>query len=64
MNKNEYEIRLEVLYIAHNDLMQVYHEKLNAENDPQLRAKLAKKLPTPEEIIARATALYSFVNTP
>ena len=28
-NKNAYEIRLEVLSIAHNDLMDIYHQKLH-----------------------------------
>jgi uncharacterized membrane protein YgaE (UPF0421/DUF939 family) len=60
MNKNAYEIRLEVLEIAHRDLMHAYYEAINLETDPVAKQKL--KLPTTEEIINRANLLYQFVN--
>ena len=62
MNKNAYEIRLDVLTIAHSDCMQTYFEKINLETDPDAKQKLIGKLPTPEEIIERANLLYQFIN--
>jgi hypothetical protein len=71
MNKNAYEIRLDVLHIAHNDLMNVFHEKLhNAKRrmigDNWTEEKIDEKiiselLPTSEDIIKRARQLYEFV---
>lgn len=71
MNKNAYEIRLDVLHIAHNDLMDVFHEKLhNAKRrmigDNWTEEKIDEKiisnlLPTSEDIIKRAKELYAFV---
>lgn len=71
MNKNAYEIRLDVLHIAHNDLMDVFHEKLhNAKRkmigDNWTEEKIDEKiisnlLPTSEDIIKRARQLYEFV---
>lgn len=65
MNKNAYEIRLEVLHIAHSDAMQSYHEALNANRDerghlanPELAATL---FPKTEDIKKRAAELYEFV---
>lgn len=62
MNKNAYEIRLDVLTIAHSDCMLIYYEKINLETDPVAKQKLIGKLPTPEEIIERANLLYQFIN--
>jgi len=73
-NKNAYEIRLNILSIAHGDLMTVFHEKLHnakkrmigAEDDSWVEDKIDDKiisnlLPTSEEIIKRAKELYAFV---
>jgi epoxyqueuosine reductase QueG len=71
-NKNAYEIRLEVLSIAHNDLMEIYHQKLhNAKmkmigEDGWTEEKIDENiitnlLPTPADVIKRAKELYTFV---
>jgi hypothetical protein len=73
-NKNAYEIRLDILSIAHGDLMTVFHEKLHnakkrmigAEDDSWVEDKIDDKiisnlLPTSEEIIKRSKELYAFV---
>tara|TARA_R110000868_G_scaffold398317_1_gene671424 strand:- start:296 stop:559 length:264 start_codon:yes stop_codon:yes gene_type:complete len=38
MNKNAYEIRLEVLSLAHSDCWNTYHEKLNVLREHDQRA--------------------------
>ena len=73
-SKNAYEIRLDILSIAHGDLMTVFHEKLhNAkkrmvgdQDDSWVEDKIDDKvisdlLPTSEDIIKRARQLYEFV---
>jgi len=73
-NKNAYEIRLDILSIAHGDLMTVFHEKLHNtkkrmvgnQDDSWVEDKIDDKvisdlLPTSEEIIKRAKELYAFV---
>ncbi len=71
-NKNAYEIRLDILSIAHSDLMTIFHEKLhNAKmqkisNGGWTEAKIdeniiTEHLPTSEAIIKRAKELYAFV---
>jgi len=73
-NQNAYEIRLNILSIAHGDLMEVFHEKLhNAkkrmvgdQDDSWVEDKIDDRvisdlLPTSEEIIKRAKELYAFV---
>jgi hypothetical protein len=71
-NKNAYEIRLEVLSIAHNDLMEIYHQKLhNAKmkmigEDGWTEEKIDENiitilLPKPADVIKRAKELYTFV---
>ena len=73
-NKNAYEIRLEVLQLAHGDLLNNAAWKLD-----ELRkglkpdanglifernvseAEIDRITPTPEQIIARADELYAFV---
>jgi len=73
-NKNAYEIRLDILSIAHGDLMTVFQEKLhNAkkrmvgdQDDCWVEDKIDDKvigdlLPTSAEIIKRAKELYAFV---
>jgi len=71
-NKNAYEIRLEVLSIAHNDLMEIYHQKLhNAKikmigEDNWTEEKIDENiitnlLPKPADVIKRAKELYTFV---
>ena len=69
MNKNAYEIRLELLGLAHGDIMTRYHESLQAQRDSILCnengnrdiSKIDLTLPDPQEIIARANQLYSFI---
>jgi hypothetical protein len=71
--KNAYEIRLEVLSIAHGDLMNIYHEKLHNRKKRMIEdgtwveekineQEIADLLPTSEQIIDRAKELYTFVN--
>jgi len=71
-NKNAYEIRLEVLSIAHNDLMEIYHQKLhNAKikmigEDNWTEEKIDENiitnlLPKPADVIKRAKELYTFI---
>ncbi len=73
MNKNAYEIRLDVLTLAHADLMSIYHEKLhNAKKrmvdngQGWIEDKLDQSvyddlLPSTNQIIERANELYKFV---
>ena len=68
MNKNAYEIRLDILNMAHSDLFSKYHEKLgilrgNADrkNETFDTAHCDTLYPTVEEIAARAHELYAFV---
>ena len=69
MTKNAYEIRLDVLTMAHNDVLSKYHqtldthrhnaEKANAEFDANLIESL---YPKTSDILARAEELYAFVS--
>ena len=69
-NKNAYEIRLDILKLAHDDLVGQYHhkiaalqndaEKSNAQFDTQVITSL---FPSTDEVIARAERLYKFVDT-
>lgn len=68
MNKNAYEIRLDVLGMAHGTMMNQYHEKISQLRDNAVRAdqqfdvELIDKLsPKTADIIAYANELYSFV---
>lgn len=68
MNKNAYEIRLEVLGMAHGTIMNQYHDKLSILRDNAVRAdqlfdvELVNKLkPNTADIIDYANELYSFV---
>lgn len=66
--KNAYEIRLEILRMAHDDATGRYYQKLdflrrdadkfNKEMDPSLVESL---FPTSDEIITKAEELYAFV---
>jgi hypothetical protein len=69
MNKNAYEIRLDILRMAHDDLFNKYHETLgslryNAEKNNELfDSGITETLyPKTNDIIARAQELYSFVS--
>jgi hypothetical protein len=69
MAKNAYEIRLDVLQMAHSDLNMKFIEKLNIYrtfddkgnliNPPE--ETIDKLFPKPSEIIKRAEELYTFV---
>lgn len=68
MPKNAYEIRLDVLNLAHGDLVGQYHRKIdesfrNCERfDKEFDTTLIEKLyPSTKDIIARAEELYKFV---
>jgi hypothetical protein len=68
MNKNAYEIRLDILNMAHGDLFNKYHEKLSMLRDNASRknetfdtAHCDALYPTVSEIAARAYELYAFV---
>lgn len=72
-NKNAYEIRLEVLQLAHGDLFNNAAWKLDELRKGQpdanglifdrnvSEADIDRIMPTPEKIIARANELYAFV---
>jgi len=70
MNKNAYEIRLELLQLAHADVMTKYHETMNNQketiynNGQEVKdlSKLDVTLPEVSQIINRAKELYEFVN--
>jgi hypothetical protein len=67
--KNAFEIRLEILQMAHSDMNQMFHEKLNVyRNKNSFGATInpseeviEKLFPKPSEIIKRAEELYTFV---
>lgn len=65
MNKNAYEIRLEVLQMAHSDEYNKYHHKLETvRNDKGFLddVEIIDSLtPKTSDIIARAESLYKFV---
>ena len=68
MNKNAYEIRLDILNMAHSDLFAKYHEKIGMLRDNASRkdvtfdtAHCDALYPTVDEIAARAHELYAFV---
>ena len=70
MNKNAYEIRLEVLGMAHGTIMNHYYEKLSAHRDNAVRSnqqfdvELIDELkPKTQDIIAYADELYAFVES-
>jgi hypothetical protein len=67
-NKNAYEIRLDILRMAHDDATGKYYQKLeyhrnNADKfNNQLDPTLVDSLfPTSADIIAKAEELYAFV---
>lgn len=67
MNKNAYEIRLDVLQMAHSDEYNKYHHKLdtirNRENGMlDNTSDIDTLTPRTEDIIARAEELYKFVS--
>ena len=65
MNKNAYEIRLELLRMAHDDAMQKYQQIVNIylqkDNGVISLAQVESSFPKPEEIIKRAGELYKFI---
>jgi hypothetical protein len=68
MNKNAYEIRLEILKMAHDDAVNKYYQKLdlhrtNADkNNETLNSILVESLfPTSADILVKAEELYAFV---
>lgn len=69
MNKNAYEIRLDILRMAHDELIGNYHFKLSTlqqEAETQRTTLTLSKIdelrPTSAEVIKKAAELYSFVN--
>ena len=69
MNKNAYEIRLDILRMAHEELIGNYHFKLSTlEREAQNQhttvslSKIDELRPSSAEVIKKATELYSFVN--
>ncbi len=65
--KNAYEIRLEVLQMAHSDEYDKYHHKLDTIRDDRGMLADASKIdaltPKTSDIIARAEELYKFVSS-
>ena len=67
-NKNAYEIRLDVLGMAHSSIMNQYHEKVASHRENSVRAnkpfdvELIETLkPKTQDIVAYANELYAFV---
>lgn len=67
-NKNAYEIRLDVLDMAHNAIINQYHQKVDAHrdfanrSDTKFDARVIDELkPKTADIIAYANELYAFV---
>ena len=69
-NKNAYEIRLEILHMAHQDCQQKFNEIMGSisriqdrSSTPEIltKEKLYELYPTTTEIITRAEELYKFV---
>jgi hypothetical protein len=68
-NKNAYEIRLDVLQMAHSDENMRFIEKLNNHRTCDAKGNLTNPseevinslFPKPADIIARAEELYKFV---
>lgn len=68
--KNAYEIRLDVLSMAHGDLMNKFHEKLNVHRTMDAVSKLTQPseetidrlFPKADDILKRAEELYTFVS--
>lgn len=69
MPKNAYEIRLDVLNMAHGDSMMKFQEKINFHRTVDEKGNLIqpseetidKLFPKSQDIIARAEELYKFV---
>ena len=68
MNKNAYEIRLDILNMAHQDVFAMYHEKLGILRESALRKNETLDVtfcdqlyPSVKQITARAQELYTFV---
>jgi hypothetical protein len=63
--KNAYEIRLEVLQMAHSDEYQKYHHKLDTFRDEKGcfndLQKIEELTPKTSDILSRAEELYKFV---
>jgi arsenate reductase-like glutaredoxin family protein len=67
--KNAFEIRLEILQMAHSDMNQMFQEKLQVYRTRDIKGNtinpseeiIEKLFPKPLEIIKRAEELYTFV---
>lgn len=66
--KNAYEIRLEILKMAHDDAFSTYYQKLDMHRNNADKLKneynvdlVDSLLPKSVDILAKATELYSFV---
>lgn len=72
MNKNAYEIRLEVLQMAHGDASMKFLEKLNTHRTHDTTGApinpseevIDRLYPKSVDVIARAEELYKFVEGP
>jgi hypothetical protein len=69
MNKNAYEIRLDVLSMAHTDVLSKYHQTLDSHRrnadkaDAEFDVTLINSLyPKTSDILDRAEELYAFVS--
>ncbi len=66
MSKNAYEIRLEVLQMAHSDEYEKYHHKLdtirNKDGFLDDEQGIDSLTPKTSDIIARAEELYKFIS--
>ena len=64
-NKNAYEIRLDVLQMAHHDAQMRYLEKLNTLRDENGKvtneSSIEELFPKTDDVIKRAEELYKFV---
>lgn len=76
MNKNPFEVRLDVMKMAQEMLDKEYHVKeqkylqkldvMKVQKDPNIQSFIDANAPTlytPEEVLTRANTLYNFVSS-
>lgn len=68
MNKNAYEIRLEILKMAHDDAVGRYHHRIGVERENAERSAtsfdstlIESLFPSSQDVLTKAEELYKFV---
>lgn len=62
MNKNAYEIRLDVLLDAHRFCTEIFHARVAALGASATKADVDKIIPTKKEILETAELFYEFIS--